>query len=44
VLATGGYGLAGMRGRVEQVGGTIDVRSAPGEGTSVRVTVPAGAS
>jgi signal transduction histidine kinase len=43
-LATGGYGLAGMRGRVEQVGGTIDVRSAPGEGTSVRITVPAGAS
>jgi signal transduction histidine kinase len=43
LLAIGGYGLAGMRGRVEQVGGSIDVRSAPGEGTSVRVTVPAAA-
>jgi signal transduction histidine kinase len=39
-----GFGLAGMRGRVEQVGGTIEVASAPGRGTCVRVTVPGGAT
>ena len=36
----GGYGLAGMRARVGQVGGTLSVRSAPGEGTDVVVEVP----
>ncbi|GIF49217.1 signal transduction histidine kinase [Asanoa ferruginea] len=36
-----GYGLAGMRARVAQVGGTLTVTSAPGAGTSVRVEVPA---
>lgn len=40
-LSSAGFGLAGMRGRVETVGGTVDVRSAPGRGTSVRVRVPA---
>ena len=33
-----GYGLAGMRRRVEEVGGTLLVRSAPAAGTTVRVT------
>jgi signal transduction histidine kinase len=37
----GGYGLRGMRGRVAEAGGTVTVRSAPGEGTSVLVEVPA---
>jgi signal transduction histidine kinase len=37
----GGYGLTGMRARVGQVGGTVAVDSAPGAGTTVRVTVPA---
>jgi signal transduction histidine kinase len=37
----GGYGLRGMRGRVSEGGGTLVVRSAPGEGTSLRVEVPA---
>ena len=36
----GGYGLAAMRGRVEQVAGTLRVDSVPGTGTTVRVEVP----
>ena len=36
----GGYGLAGIRARVEQVHGTVVVRSAPGAGTTIRVEVP----
>jgi signal transduction histidine kinase len=35
-----GFGLHGMRSRVEQAGGSLDVRSAPGAGTEVRVEVP----
>jgi signal transduction histidine kinase len=35
-----GYGLAGMRGRVREVGGDLDVASAPGRGTRVTVRVP----
>jgi signal transduction histidine kinase len=37
----GGYGLRGMRGRVADAGGVVTVRSAPGDGTSVLVQVPA---
>jgi len=40
-LVNGGYGLRGMRARVDEAGGTIAVRSAPAEGTSVHVEVPA---
>ena len=36
----GGYGLHGMRERVRQVGGTIQVRSAAGAGTEISVEVP----
>jgi ABC-type uncharacterized transport system ATPase subunit len=39
-VAHGGYGLDGMRNRVRQVGGTIQVTSAPGGGTEVRAGVP----
>jgi signal transduction histidine kinase len=35
-----GYGLAGMRGRVEEVGGEMDIASSPGGGTRVTVLVP----
>ncbi len=35
-----GVGLAGLRDRAEEVGGAVDVRSAPGEGTRVTVRVP----
>ncbi len=35
-----GIGLAGMRDRIEGVGGTLGIVSAPGAGTCVRGTVP----
>ncbi|WP_237706783.1 sensor histidine kinase [Kribbella flavida] len=35
-----GYGLAAMRGRVEESGGTVQVDSAPGRGTRVQVLIP----
>ncbi|MFI8835615.1 sensor histidine kinase [Streptomyces afghaniensis] len=36
----GGYGLAGLRARAVEVGGTAEVRSAPGGGTVVTVRLP----
>ena len=36
----GGLGLAGMRTRVQRLGGQLDLRSRPGSGTTVEVTVP----
>ena len=36
----GGYGLKGMRDRVSQVGGTVEVASVPGRGTEVSTEVP----
>jgi signal transduction histidine kinase len=36
----GGYGLAGLRARAVEVGGTAEVRSAPGDGTVVTVRLP----
>jgi signal transduction histidine kinase len=38
--ADGGLGLRGMRERVARLGGRLDVESAPGRGTRVRVEVP----
>ncbi|MBB5954094.1 signal transduction histidine kinase [Saccharothrix tamanrassetensis] len=35
-----GFGLASIRGRVAELGGTLSVESAPGEGTALAVTVP----
>ena len=35
-----GAGLEGLRGRVAQVGGSVDVASSPGAGTRVTVRVP----
>ncbi len=37
---SGGFGLAGMRGRVEEAGGELQVDSAPGAGTLIRVLLP----
>jgi PAS domain S-box-containing protein len=37
-----GFGLVGMRERVERMGGTLEVRSAPGGGSAISVTVPLG--
>jgi signal transduction histidine kinase len=36
----GGLGLPGMRERAARLGGTLDLQSAPGAGTRVRVEVP----
>lgn len=36
----GGFGLSAMRSRVAELGGTLDVESAPGQGTAVAVTFP----
>jgi signal transduction histidine kinase len=36
----GGFGLAGMRARAEDVGGALRVDSSAGRGTTVRVTLP----
>ena len=40
VVADGHLGLAGMRERIEILGGTFSVQSAPGKGTVVRATLP----
>ncbi|GAA3134887.1 sensor histidine kinase [Streptosporangium carneum] len=37
-----GYGLRAMRDRLAEVGGSLTVESAPGEGTAVAAAVPAG--
>lgn len=37
----GGYGLIGMRERVELVEGSLLIDSAPGRGTTVRAKLPA---
>jgi signal transduction histidine kinase len=39
--ATGGFGLHGLRERTQQLGGSVDIDSAPSEGTTVSVTIPA---
>ncbi|MEJ2856792.1 MULTISPECIES: sensor histidine kinase [unclassified Saccharothrix] len=39
---TAGFGLAGMRARVEEVGGVLTVTSAPGEGAMITANLPAG--
>jgi signal transduction histidine kinase len=36
----GGFGLRGMRERVERLGGALRIDSAPGAGTSIHVEVP----
>lgn len=36
------FGLAGMRERVAMLGGTVEVESAPGQGTRIDVVVPMG--
>ncbi len=39
-IAPSGYGLAGLRARAAEVGGTAAVRSVPGDGTTVTVRLP----
>jgi signal transduction histidine kinase len=38
---SGGYGLVGIRERVQMLGGTMRIESAPGEGFALEVDVPA---
>lgn len=38
-----GTGLRGMADRIDAVNGTLEVRSAPGQGTTVSGRIPAGA-
>lgn len=35
-----GWGLAGMQERVDSVDGELEIRSSPGEGTTIKVTIP----
>jgi signal transduction histidine kinase len=37
-----GIGITGMRDRIEAVGGQFEIVSTPGQGTSVRGTIPDG--
>jgi signal transduction histidine kinase len=37
---TGGYGLQAMRERAAQLGGSVEIESEPGEGTTVVVSIP----
>ncbi|MDJ0345285.1 sensor histidine kinase [Streptomyces sp. H10-C2] len=39
---TAGYGLAGIRARAGEIGGTAGVTSAPGDGTEVVISLPTG--
>src|SRR5918998_3890078 len=41
---SGGFGLNGVRERVEGVGGTLSIESAPGEGSTLAVELPGGPS
>ena len=36
----GHFGLVGMRERIERLDGTLQIMSAPGQGTTVRIEVP----
>ncbi len=41
-LATAGLGLASMRDRATAAGAALDIRSAPGRGTRIRLVMPTG--
>ncbi len=40
MLQTGSFGLFGLRERLEQLGGQVDIETAPGRGTRVTLRVP----
>jgi signal transduction histidine kinase len=37
---TGGFGLIGIRERAEQLGGSVNYRSAPGQGFTLDMELP----
>jgi signal transduction histidine kinase len=39
-VQTTGFGLLGMRERVQLLDGSLQIESAPGDGTTVRATLP----
>ncbi len=43
-IRTEGFGLTGMRERVTLAGGTLELESAPGKGTTIVSTIPSGAA
>ena len=40
--STEGFGLANMRARVQQLNGSLEIRTARGDGTTINVSVPIG--
>jgi signal transduction histidine kinase len=40
VVGGGGFGLKGMRERIEKVGGHLAIETAPGKGTCISIEVP----
>jgi signal transduction histidine kinase len=40
LAADGHFGLVGMRERADEIGGSLDIRSTPGKGTTVVIEVP----
>jgi len=36
----GHFGLRGLRGRAEKIGGTLRIDSRPGAGTAIKIVVP----
>jgi signal transduction histidine kinase len=34
------YGLKGMKERIEKLGGTLDLQTAPGKGTRIDIEIP----
>jgi two-component system, NarL family, sensor histidine kinase DesK len=38
-----GLGLLGIQERLEALGGTLQIRAAPGQGTTLQITLPAAA-
>jgi signal transduction histidine kinase len=39
-VPTDRYGLIGMNERIKLLGGTLDLASCPGEGTSLEISIP----
>jgi signal transduction histidine kinase len=38
--SSGGFGLVGLRERAKELQGEFELKSAPGQGTTVAITIP----